>query len=109
MAAGLKSMPVTWQPTVAARNHAVRSGQRGPVPFCQDEGHRQVVMLAFGEKKARAVADMVEGPLTAYVPASMLQMHPKATIFLDEEAAMELKRSEYYKWVFDNKPDWQKI
>lgn len=70
---------------------------------------RQVVMLAFGEKKARAVADMVEGPLTAYVPASMLQMHPKATIFLDEEAAMELKRSEYYKWVFDNKPDWQKI
>lgn len=70
---------------------------------------RQVVMLAFGEKKARAVADMVEGPLSAYVPASMLQMHPKATIFLDEEAATELKRSEYYKWVFDNKPAWQKI
>jgi glucosamine-6-phosphate deaminase len=70
---------------------------------------RQVLMLAFGEKKARAVADMIEGPLASYVPASMLQMHPKTTVFLDEEAAMELKRSEYYKWVYDNKPDWQKF
>ena len=70
---------------------------------------RQVVMLAFGEKKARAVAEMIEGPLTSYVPASILQMHNSAKIFLDEEAATELKRSEYYKWVYDNKPDWQKF
>jgi len=70
---------------------------------------RQVVMLAFGEKKARAVADMIEGPLTAYVPASILQMHGRAKVFVDEEAAMELKRSEYYKWVYDNKPDWQRF
>lgn len=70
---------------------------------------RQVLLLAFGEKKARAIADMVEGPITAYVPASILQMHAKTTVILDEESAMELKRSEYYKWVFDNKPDWQKF
>jgi glucosamine-6-phosphate deaminase len=70
---------------------------------------RQIVMLAFGEKKARAVAEMVEGPLSAYVPASILQMHGNTKVFLDEEAAMELKRSEYYKWVYDNKPEWQKF
>tara|TARA_B100000676_G_C18007793_1_gene804823 strand:+ start:118 stop:900 length:783 start_codon:yes stop_codon:yes gene_type:complete len=68
---------------------------------------RQVILMAFGEKKARAIADMIEGPLAAYVPASMLQMHPNTKVFLDEKAATELKRSGYYKWVFDNKPDWQ--
>lgn len=70
---------------------------------------RHVLMLAFGEKKARAIAEMVEGPVSAYVPASMLQMHPKTTVIVDEQAATELKRSEYYKWVYDNKPDWQKF
>ena len=70
---------------------------------------RQIVMLAFGEKKARAVADMIEGPLTSYVPASVLQMHANTKVFLDEEAATELKRSDYYKWVYANKPDWQQF
>ena len=70
---------------------------------------RQIVMLAFGEKKARAVADMIEVPLTSYVPASILKMHPNTKVFVDEEAAMELKRSEYYKWVYENKPEWQKF
>lgn len=70
---------------------------------------RQIIMLAFGEKKARAVAEMIEGPLSAYVPASILQMHADTKVFLDEEAAMELKRSEYYKWVYENKPAWQRF
>jgi len=70
---------------------------------------RHVLMLAFGEKKARAIAEMVEGPVTAYVPASVLQMHARATVIVDEQAATELKRSEYYKWVYENKPDWQKF
>ncbi len=39
------------------------------------------LLLAFGEKKADAVAKMVEGPVTAMVPASILQMHPDAKIF----------------------------
>jgi glucosamine-6-phosphate deaminase len=70
---------------------------------------RQIIMLAFGEKKARAVAEMIEGPLTSYVPASVLQMHASTKVFLDEEASTELKRSDYYKWVYDNKPDWQRF
>lgn len=68
---------------------------------------RQVVMLAFGEKKADAVAGMVEGPITASLPASALQFHTRTHVFLDEESASGLKRIDYYRWVYDNKPDWQ--
>jgi glucosamine-6-phosphate deaminase len=47
---------------------------------------------------------MVEGSVSAIVPASALQFHPKTRVFLDEDAASELKRKDYYRWVFDNKP-----
>jgi glucosamine-6-phosphate deaminase len=70
---------------------------------------RHCVLLAFGKNKAHAIAGAVEGPVTAMNPASALQMHPRVTVFLDEEAASELKMQEYYRWVYDNKPDWQKI
>ncbi len=70
---------------------------------------RQVLLLAFGEKKARAIADAVEGPITAMNPASILQMHPVAKCLIDEPAAARLSRIEYYRWVYDQKPDWQKI
>ena len=70
---------------------------------------RHCVLLAFGRKKAAAVAGAVEGPVTAMNPASALQLHPKVTMLLDEESAAELKQQEYYRWVYDNKPDWQKI
>lgn len=70
---------------------------------------RMVLMFAFGSKKARAVAQAVEGPLTAMVPASALQQHPAAKALLDEAAASELTRSDYYRWVYANKPAWQRI
>jgi glucosamine-6-phosphate deaminase len=68
---------------------------------------RQVVMLAFGEKKAEAVTAMVEGPITANLPASALQFHTRTHVFLDEGAGRDLKRKDYYRWVYENKPDWQ--
>ncbi|HPG01317.1 MAG TPA: glucosamine-6-phosphate deaminase, partial [Kiritimatiellia bacterium] len=50
---------------------------------------------------------MVEGPLTALVPASALQLHERSVVVLDEAAASKLARRDYYRWVFDHKPDWQ--
>ena len=50
-----------------------------------------------------------EGPITAMTPASILQMHPVATCIIDEAAAAKLQRTEYYRWVYDRKPDWQKV
>ncbi len=70
---------------------------------------RHCVLLAFGKNKARAIAEAVEGPITSMNPASALQFHPKTTVFLDEAAAAELRLKDYYRWVYDNKPDWQKI
>ena len=70
---------------------------------------RQCVMLAFGKAKARAVAAAVEGPVSANNPASILQMHPNVKLIVDEAAASRLKRAEYYRWVYDNKPDWQRF
>ncbi|HPW17804.1 MAG TPA: glucosamine-6-phosphate deaminase [Candidatus Aminicenantes bacterium] len=69
---------------------------------------RLCLLLAFGKKKARAVAQTVEGPVTAMVPGSVLQMHPRAILVLDREAASELKMAEYYSWVYEHKPGWQK-
>jgi glucosamine-6-phosphate deaminase len=65
------------------------------------------LLLAFGESKADAVAGAVEGPITASNPASILQMHPDTKVCLDAPAAVRLKRSDYYRWVYDNKPAWQ--
>ena len=69
---------------------------------------RQCLLLAFGKKKARAVAEAVEGPITAMNPASVQQLHPVAKTVLDEPAASQLRKADYYRWVYDNNPDWQK-
>lgn len=58
-----------------------------------------VLLLATGSHKAEVVKSFVEGPVTAQVPASALQMHPRVTVVLDEEAAGRLVRREYYRYV----------
>jgi glucosamine-6-phosphate deaminase len=65
---------------------------------------RQVVLLAFGEAKARAIAAAVEGPVAAITPASALQLHPVVKVCVDEPAARLLQRADYYRWVYDHKP-----
>jgi len=64
---------------------------------------KQCLLLANGNSKAQAIARCVEGPITAEVSASALQMHPKVVILIDEDAASQLKRADYYKWVYENK------
>ena len=58
---------------------------------------RHAIVLAFGAAKAKVVAQMVEGPMTAMVPASVLQMHPNVDVILDEEAASDLENGDYYR------------
>jgi len=60
---------------------------------------RRVLLLATGQSKAEAVAKMVEGPISAMCPASVLQMHERATILLDEDAAAGLSNRDYYDWT----------
>jgi glucosamine-6-phosphate deaminase len=68
---------------------------------------RMCLLLAFGSGKAQAVAACVEGPVTASVPASILQFHPRTKVLLDAESASSLARADYYQWVYKNKPTWQ--
>jgi glucosamine-6-phosphate deaminase len=68
---------------------------------------RHVVLLAFGEAKADAVARAVEGPVTAMVPGSALQLHPHATVVVDEAAASRLALAAYYRETWAHKPPWQ--
>lgn len=70
---------------------------------------RTNLLLAFGPKKSRAIAEAVEGPITSINPASVLQMHPTTKVCLDREAATQLARADYYRWVYDNKPGWQRF
>ncbi|PRQ12611.1 glucosamine-6-phosphate deaminase [Corynebacterium sp. 13CS0277] len=70
---------------------------------------RHLLLLATGEGKAQAIADTVEGPVAAVCPASILQLHPHATVIVDEAAASKLKLGQYYRYAFEHKPDWQNI
>jgi len=70
---------------------------------------RHLVLLAFGESKADAVAGAVEGPLSASLPGSAIQLHPHATVVVDEAAASRLARADYYRYTFANKPAWQRL
>jgi len=54
---------------------------------------RKAVLLATGGSKARCVERVVTGPITTSLPASFLQLHRDAEIFLDEAAAKELEAS----------------
>lgn len=60
---------------------------------------RQVLLLANGKKKAKAVARSLEGPVSSMWTASALQMHADTTAFLDHDAARKLAHLEYYDWV----------
>ncbi|MGI5847180.1 MAG: glucosamine-6-phosphate deaminase [Candidatus Cryptobacteroides sp.] len=56
---------------------------------------KQVLILAFGSKKARAVKEAIEGNVSHYVTLSALQLHPDGIVVLDEPAAGELKVNSY--------------
>ncbi len=54
---------------------------------------RELILMASGETKADAVKAAVEGPITAIVPASIMQMHRRAYVIVDRPAASKLTRT----------------
>jgi len=70
---------------------------------------RHLVLLAFGEGKANAIAAALEGPVTASLPGSAIQLHAHVTVVIDEAAASRLEHADYYRWARDHKPAWQGI
>ena len=48
---------------------------------------RRLVLIATGASKARCVERMINGPVTPRLPASFLQLHTNAEVWLDRAAA----------------------
>lgn len=65
---------------------------------------RHLVLIATGQHKAAAIAAAVEGPLTASCPASVLQLHPRVTVVVDEAAAVRLENADFYRYTQEYKP-----
>lgn len=68
---------------------------------------RHLVLIATGTGKAEAVHQLVEGPVSALWPATIMQHHPHATVLVDDAAASRLQLGDYFRTVYANKPAWQ--
>jgi len=62
---------------------------------------KRILLLANGAAKAAAIAKAIEGPLSAAVTASALQLHGEVTFIVDREAGAQLKQQEYYQRVLE--------
>ena len=51
---------------------------------------RSIILMAIGPAKAPIMKEMLQGPVTEKVPASVLQLHPDVTVYMDYEAAKML-------------------
>lgn len=70
---------------------------------------RHVILVATGRTKAEAVHQLVEGPVSAMWPATVLQHHRHVTVLLDGAAARRLQLADYYRETYQSKPAWQGI
>ena len=62
---------------------------------------KRILLLAAGASKASAIAEAIEGPVSASVTASALQLHPDVTFIVDQQAGAQLKQKEYYQRVLE--------
>ena len=51
---------------------------------------KKILLIAYGENKAEAIAKTVNGEITKEVPASILQKHDNIVFVIDEAAASKL-------------------
>lgn len=68
---------------------------------------RHLVLVATGRQKAEAVHQLVEGPVSAMWPGTVLQHHPHVTVLVDDGAASRLQLADYYRETYASKPGWQ--
>ena len=59
---------------------------------------RTLVLIATGEHKAEAIRQLVEGPVSAAWPATIMQMHPDAIVLVDPGAASRLEHASNDGW-----------
>ena len=97
-----------------ADNARIFGGELDEVPqHCLTQGlatimsARHILLIASGRAKADAVHQLVEGPVSAMWPATILQHHPHVTALVDDAAASRLQLADYYRSTYAAKPVWQ--
>lgn len=96
-------------PETVAANRPFFQDEKEVPRFCLTLGigtiieTKMALLLASGKAKAEIIARAVEGPVTASVPASALQLHARAKFVIDEAAASGLTNKDYYRWAYKNK------
>ncbi len=105
-----RTRPKTLAPqTIADNARFFESPDQVPV-HCLTQGigtildARHLLLVAQGAGKADAVAAMIEGPLSSMCPASALQLHPRAAVVIDREAAQKLTMRDYYEHIERHQP-----
>jgi len=100
-------------PTTRRQNAAMFGGRLQNVPsraITMGVGtileSKRCLLLVTGAAKAGILAKAVEGPITSMITATALQLHPRCTVITDEAAARSLKEKKYYRWIFENEPEW---
>lgn len=90
--------------SASTKHNLARAFDRAPIPeWAVTMGlgtireARTLLLLAFGTHKAEIIAKALEGPLSAFTPASSIQLHPSVVLVLDREAASSLNNQEYYR------------
>ncbi|HEX5332978.1 MAG TPA: glucosamine-6-phosphate deaminase [Cellulomonas sp.] len=68
---------------------------------------RHIVLIASGRAKAEAIHHLVEGPVSAMWPATILQHHPHVSVLIDPAAAGRLQLADYFRSTYAAKPAWQ--
>jgi len=66
---------------------------------------RKIILQSFGEAKADAVHAAVEGSISSFWPASILQHHPDTSFYLDEGSSKHLTMRDYYRRVQEAERD----
>jgi len=66
---------------------------------------KKIILLANGKTKADIIAQAIEGPITAQITASFLQLHRDVVVIVDADAGAKLKRADYYRWVYQQKKE----
>ena len=57
---------------------------------------KQILLLGIGQHKSKAIAEVIEGPVTSFFPGTVLQQHKNAIVVVDKHAASDLKLYDYY-------------
>jgi len=100
-------------PTTRAQNAAMFGGDPDAVPrraLTMGVGTileaREVLLVVTGAGKAEVLARATEGPITARISATALQLHPNCKVVVDEAAAGALEGTAYYRFAYEHEPEW---